>query len=333
MGLIDWLKDQTVLGDVDEWVNEQTVVGKATTWLDEQGVDAALPIAVAMAIPGVREFVLGKATTTAAGPVGAGSVSVPANTLSGWIAKGAKVLGDKIIGPAGKMLGSVPGLGNMVSSARAGGTLLPALLSTGTSLYLGGKAADAQADAARQAYLISQQATDKALALQRELFYQDRADRMPWIEKGTEALGDYQAMLSAGPGEFEASPGYQFRLSEGRRALESSALARGRVGTPLDKNLMAYGQGLASQEYGNFMNRYYQKLDAKARLAGLGGGMLSQQGQLASSYGQSAAGTILGGGQMQAQAQLLGGQARGSSYLTQSQEINDLINTLLQPRV
>ena len=56
-----------------------------------------------------------------------------------------------------------------------------------------------------------------------------------------------------------ADPGYQFRLDQGRKALEASAAGRGilRTGGTF-KGLMDYGQGAASQEYGNVFNRALQ---------------------------------------------------------------------------
>ena len=61
-------------------------------------------------------------------------------------------------------------------------------------------------------------------------------------------------------------PGYQFRSREGRRALEASKLAQGtgRTGGTL-KELMAYGQGLASQEYANAYDRALQAYDRQYR--------------------------------------------------------------------
>jgi hypothetical protein len=72
--------------------------------------------------------------------------------------------------------------------------------------------------------------------------------------------------------EFEADPGYQFRLSEGQKALERSAAARGNVlGAATQKNLTRFGQNLASDEferfdarrardYGTELGRAYQTL-------------------------------------------------------------------------
>ena len=36
---VDWVKEQTVIGDVDDWVNEQTVMGDINDWLDDQGME------------------------------------------------------------------------------------------------------------------------------------------------------------------------------------------------------------------------------------------------------------------------------------------------------
>jgi hypothetical protein len=58
-------------------------------------------------------------------------------------------------------------------------------------------------------------------------------------------------------------PSYQFRLHEGRDALENSAAARGVLnsgGTLSD--LLKYGQQFASQEYGNIFDRDFRTWDA-----------------------------------------------------------------------
>jgi len=53
-----------------------------------------------------------------------------------------------------------------------------------------------------------------------------------------------------------AEPGYQFTADEGRRAVEQSAAGRGvlRTGGTL-KDILKYGQSLATQQYGNVYNR------------------------------------------------------------------------------
>lgn len=57
--------------------------------------------------------------------------------------------------------------------------------------------------------------------------------------------------------DFEADPGYAFRLSEGLKALEGRAASRGGLlsGNTL-RGITNYGQEAASQEYTNAFNRY-----------------------------------------------------------------------------
>lgn len=55
---------------------------------------------------------------------------------------------------------------------------------------------------------------------------------------------------------FQADPGYQFRLQQGEQAINRSAAAHGgRMGAATLEALLAHGQNLASQEYGNYANR------------------------------------------------------------------------------
>ena len=65
------------------------------------------------------------------------------------------------------------------------------------------------------------------------------------------------AMKNFGAGDFQADPGYAFRLSEGMKALDRTAASRGGLlsGATL-KGAQRYGSDLASQEYGNAYNRF-----------------------------------------------------------------------------
>lgn len=58
--------------------------------------------------------------------------------------------------------------------------------------------------------------------------------------------------------ELQADPSFQFRLDQGRKALEQSAAGKGvlRTGGTL-KDLVNYGQNFASNEYGNVYNRKF----------------------------------------------------------------------------
>lgn len=79
---------------------------------------------------------------------------------------------------------------------------------------------------------------------------------------------------------FEADPGYQFRLDEGQKALERSASARGGVlnGGVL-KAISRYGQDFASNEYDKAYGRNYGEFQNDRGLA------LSRYGDLESQFG------------------------------------------------
>lgn len=59
--------------------------------------------------------------------------------------------------------------------------------------------------------------------------------------------------------KFKKEPGYNFRLSEGLKAVENSAAARGTLKSGRTmKELERYGQGFASNEFNNAYGRYFQ---------------------------------------------------------------------------
>jgi hypothetical protein len=70
-------------------------------------------------------------------------------------------------------------------------------------------------------------------------------------------------------GGFKATPGYDFRVSEGVNAIDSSAASRGGLfsGATL-KAQQTFGDGIASQEYGNYINRLSGMADSGQAAAG-----------------------------------------------------------------
>lgn len=184
-------------------------------------------------------------------------------------------------------------------------------LSAGVSYLASDRAADAVSNAA-------QQGADAQLAM----FNQSRADLEPYRKTGEQALyslADLSGVPRPVPGggyspgrSFEASPGYQFRLSEGVKALDRSAAARGQLfsGGQL-KRLSQYGQGLASDEYNNWANRI-------ASLAGLGQVGSSQSANLATQTGGNLA-----------NMSLAGGQARASGYTGAANAANSAVGSAL----
>lgn len=82
---------------------------------------------------------------------------------------------------------------------------------------------------------------------------------------GLDATGLISGLLGLGGDEvaatqafdrFKDSTGYQFRMDEGIGAIQGSRAARGILNSgATSKELMKYGQGLASQEFGNFLGQ------------------------------------------------------------------------------
>jgi hypothetical protein len=99
---------------------------------------------------------------------------------------------------------------------------------------------------------------------------------------------------------FEASPGYQFRLDEGMKAIERAASARGlRLSGSALKDAARFGQGTAADEFGAFYGRtmndygreYGEAMDSRNLLSSLAGmGQQATQAQIGAGN-QYAAGT------------------------------------------
>lgn len=108
-------------------------------------------------------------------------------------------------------------------------------------------------------------------------------------------------LIQQGPGEFTESPSYQFALQQGLQGQQRAASATGRLGSGAYlKDATRFAEGLASQEYGNFLNRYYQSLDPYFRMAGLGSNVSIAGGQQSAQTGNALANTYMQGGQAQA---------------------------------
>jgi len=104
---------------------------------------------------------------------------------------------------------------------------------------------------------MSQAAIDE----QRRQFDLSRGDMAPWMQAGSGALSQMQALNSGDFSSFHASPDYTFSFGEGQRALDSGAAARGGLfGGAHSRDAIKYGQGMAEQQYGN----YYARLQSMA---------------------------------------------------------------------
>lgn len=104
---------------------------------------------------------------------------------------------------------------------------------------------------------------------------------MPWLQAGQGALGNLQKLNSGDFSAFTQSPDYQFALDEGFKAMDRSAASRGRLYSGgYGQDLTKYGQGLATQNYGNYYNRL-------AALANVGQTTASGLGGLGANYANS----------------------------------------------
>jgi hypothetical protein len=109
--------------------------------------------------------------------------------------------------------------------------------------------------------------------------------------------------------DYQADPGYAFRLSEGQQALDRSAAARGGLisGGAL-KAATRYGQDMGSQEYQNAFNRYQtnrsNQLQPLGNLMASGQSAASNQGTAAGNYGTNAGQMYMASGQANAAGQL-----------------------------
>ena len=210
------------------------------------------------------------------------------------------------------------------------------------------KASGAQSAAASQSADVSKQISDPQIALAREQYAANVGLQEPFRQAGmkgqnrlmdllglsgnTGAQGYGSAARNFSMSDFEADPGYAFRLSEGTKALERSAAARGGLlsgGT--GKALQRFGQDLGSQEYTNAYNRFQTNranmLQPLQSLAGqgqttantlgtYGQNMVGDINQSLSNYGTNASNALIGGA-----------NARASGYVGQANALSSALGT------
>jgi hypothetical protein len=194
------------------------------------------------------------------------------------------------------------------------------------SAVIGSQASKSASKAAAGA---ATQAADTSADVQRELFERQVELQEPWRKAGEQALNQLIPLASTytpfTAQQMYSDPGYAFRLSEGMKAMERSAAARGGLqsGAAL-KAAQRFGQDYASGEYMNAFNRYQAERQAQLNplqsLSGVGQTTASQLGSAASNLGANLGQTYMTGG-MQA------GQARASGYLGQANALTGALNT------
>jgi hypothetical protein len=204
--------------------------------------------------------------------------------------------------------------------------------------YSSNKAAKAQAGAAERSAELGKEVADQQVELQREQYNQTRADQTPFREAGVNALTRMQGGEFGVPGAFQfdpsqvsMDPGYSFRLSEGQKALDRQAAARGGLisGSAL-KAATRFGQDMGSQEYSNAYNRSYGRAmdeynsrinqsntgyNRLASMAGIGQTANSQLGAAGQNYASGVSGALGNYAANAGNAYGAAGQAQASGYM------------------
>src|SRR5882724_13722032 len=167
--------------------------------------------------------------------------------------------------------------------------------------YAASKAADAQKEAA-----------NNAIALQQQQYQQTRSDLSPYRQIGqtasdqlTSRMGELTSPITMDQATLEKTPGYQFNLTQGQRAVTNSAAARGLVssGAAL-KGAATFATGLADSTYQQqFNNAQTNQANAYNRLKALvdtGENASAQTGTAGTAAANTAAGAQIGAGNAQA---------------------------------
>jgi hypothetical protein len=197
-------------------------------------------------------------------------------------------------------------------------------ISSLASLYGASKLGQASMNAANRVATANQSATQ----LQSQMYQDQVARQQPFYQAGLNALPDYTKGVMPGGNlvrpfaatDFQADPGYGFRMSEGLKALDRSAASRGNLlsGATL-KGAERFGQDIASNEYNNAYNRYVgnqaTQRNALAGLTGFAPTAAQQIGNAGSNYATNAGNLGISTATNYGNADMTGAAARQSAYM------------------
>lgn len=194
--------------------------------------------------------------------------------------------------------------------------------------------ASKQAKATERAAQTSADVTREQLALQQRMYEEGVTRQAPWLQAGQTALNQLIPAATSytpfGMTQFQQDPGYQFRLSEGLKALDRQAAARGGLisGGAL-KAAQRYGQEMASGEYTNAFNRYQAERQARLgplqSLAGVGQTTAQALTGAGQTYGALANQLAMTNMANQGNLALQLGNVRASQYGTAGSALNRLL--------
>lgn len=147
------------------------------------------------------------------------------------------------------------------------------------------------------------------------------ADLVPGLatpDTGSMAAGSLIAPFNPTEAQLEATPGYQFNLEQGQKAVTNANAARGLgVSGAALKGAATFASGLADSTYQNQFNNYQtQQTNVYNRLAGLaqlGQGSAAGVGSIAQQTGSSIGGNLIGAGNAQGAADMSVANSLGQS--------------------
>ena len=135
------------------------------------------------------------------------------------------------------------------------------------------------------------EAADKASATQKEFFNITQENLKPFMEGGQDAFKDLDNFDQAA---LEATPGYQFALKQGMKAVTNSLTARSLgISGAAQKGAAGFAVGLADQTYGAQFNRLLER-------AKVGENAAAMVGTAATETGRSIGGNYISAGDAQA---------------------------------
>lgn len=288
------------------------------------GLTADAALAQAGATAADLGTVASGAAATGAGALTPAALESAAGTAGYGVNAAAQAAGFDAAGSGAYLnnLGAtIPGAAGTAAAGATPWYQTPAAIQAGAGL-IGGLA---QAASQRQAASAQSDAAQRALDMQKSIYEQQSALNKPFYQAGVTGQNRLMDLLGLGSNttgadfgkyakdfsmsDFQADPGYAFRLSEGQKALDRQAAARGGLisGGAL-KAAARYGQDIGSQEYQSAFNRYQtnraNQLQPLGSLQNIGQSAANQQSGALGNYGVNAGNLLTQQGAAQAAGNL-----------------------------
>lgn len=177
---------------------------------------------------------------------------------------------------------------------------------------------NAQKSAAKTAANTAKDTAAQNNALAANIYGQNKSALTPYMAAGAPATDRISALLGLAPGgaqaandafaAYRAGTGYDFRLGEGQRAINSGYAARGMLESgAAQRSLAQYGQNIASDEFG----RYFSALQGQQ---GVGFGAASALAGVGQNYAGLVTANNNNAGSAAANAALISGNATANMW-------------------